>query len=98
MRDNLTKKDIVNSIYMQLGFSKKILDVILEDILDIIVSSLKKNKKVKISNFGTFEVRYKKERKGRNPKTKEIKIITARNVVLFKPSKDFKEFINQKNG
>ena len=98
MRDNLTKKDIVNSIYMQLGFSKKILDVILEDILDIIVSSLKKNKKVKISNFGTFEIRYKKERKGRNPKTKETKIISARNVVLFKPSKDFKEFVNQKNG
>ena len=97
MRENLTKKDIINSIYMQLGFSKKILDVILEDILDIIVKSLKSNKKVKISNFGTFEIRYKKERKGRNPKTKEIKIISSRNVVLFKPSKDFKEFINQKN-
>ena len=97
MRVNLTKKDIVNSIYMKLGFSKKILEVILEDILDIIVKSLKSNKKVKISNFGTFEIRYKKERKGRNPKTKEIKIISSRNVVLFKPSKDFKEFINQKN-
>ena len=98
MRYNLTKKDIVNSIYMQIGFSKKILDVILEDILDIIVKSLKSNKKVKISNFGTFEIRYKKERRGRNPKTKEIKIISSRNVVLFKPSKDFKEFINKKNG
>ena len=98
MRDNLTKKDIINSIYMQLGFSKKILDVILEDILDIIVKSLKSNKKVKISNFGTFEIRYKRERKGRNPKTKEVKIISSRNVVLFKPSKDFKQFINQKDG
>ena len=98
MRDNLTKKDIVNSIYMQLGFSKKILDLILEDVLEIIIKSLKNNKKVKISNFGTFEIRYKKERKGRNPKTKEEKKISARNVVLFKPSKDFKEFINQENG
>ena len=98
MRDNLTKKDIVNSIYMKLGFSKKILDLILEDVLEIIIKSLKNNKKVKISNFGTFEIRYKKERKGRNPKTKEEKKISARNVVLFKPSKDFKEFINQKNG
>ena len=98
MRVNLTKKDIVNSIYMKLGFSKKILEIILEDILDIIIKSIKSNKKVKISNFGTFEIRYKKERKGRNPKTKEIKIISARNVVLFKPSKDFKEFINKKNG
>ena len=98
MRINLTKKDIVNSIYMKLGFSKKILEVILEDILDIIVKSLNSNKKVKISNFGTFEIRYKRERKGRNPKTKEVKIISSRNVVLFKPSKDFKQFINQKNG
>ena len=98
MRINLTKKDIVNSIYMKLGFSKKILEIILEDILDIIVKSLKSNKKVKISNFGTFEIRYKRERKGRNPKTKEVKIISSRNVVLFKPSKDFKQFINQKNG
>ena len=98
MRDNLTKKDIVNSIYMKLGFSKKILDLILEDVLEIIIKSLKNNKKVKISNFGTFEIRYKKERKGRNPKTKEAKIISKRNVVLFKPSKDFKEFINQENG
>jgi len=97
MRLNLTKKDIVNSIYMQLGLSKNILDLILEDILNIIVKSLKKNKKVKISNFGTFEIRYKKEREGRNPKTKEKRIITARNVVLFKPSKDFKKFINTHN-
>ena len=94
MRVNLTKKDIINSIYMQLGFSKRILEVILEDILNIIVENLKNNKKVKISNFGTFEIRHKKQREGRNPKTKEIKIISARNVVLFKPAKDFKRFIN----
>ena len=97
MRLNLTKKEIVNSIYMQLGLSKSILDLILEDILNLIVKNLKKNKKVKISNFGTFEVRYKNKRIGRNPKTKEKKIITARNVVLFKPSKDLKKFINIDN-
>ena len=94
MRLNLTKKKIINSIYMQLGLSKKILDNILEDMLNIIVENLKMNKKVKISNFGTFEIRHKKKRDGRNPKTKEKKIISARNVVLFKPSKEFKKFIN----
>ena len=94
MRVNLTKKKIINSIYMQLGLSKKILDNILEDMLNIIVENLKMNKKVKISNFGTFEIRHKKKRDGRNPKTKEKKIISARNVVLFKPSKEFKKFIN----
>lgn len=98
MRINLTKKDIINSLYMHLGFSKKILDTILDDILYIIIVNLKKNKKVKISNFGTFEIRKKKEREGRNPKTKEKKYISARNVVLFKASKDFKKFVNLKNG
>tara|TARA_B100000963_G_scaffold353667_1_gene368789 strand:+ start:411 stop:707 length:297 start_codon:yes stop_codon:yes gene_type:complete len=95
MRTNLTKKEIVNSIYMQLGLSKRIIDLILEDILNIILINLKDKGKVKLTNFGTFEIRYKKERVGRNPKTKEKKKITARNVVLFKPSKDFKKFVNK---
>ena len=82
---------------MQLGFSKKILEVIFDDMLNIIVENIKKNKKLKISNFGTFELRHKKQREGRNPKTKEIKTISERNVILFKPSKDLKEFINSKN-
>ncbi len=64
MRVNLTKKEILNSLYMQIGLSKRILDTIFEDILNIITENLKKNKKVKIANFGTFEIRYKKK-KGR---------------------------------
>ena len=95
MRINLTKKEIVNSLYMQIGFSKKISENILEDILLNIIDGLKKNKKVKISNFGTFSLRLKKSRVGRNPKTKEEKIIKGRNVVLFKPSKEFKSYINK---
>ena len=94
MRINLTKKDVINSIYMQIGYSKNILDVILDDILKLIINNLKKKKKVKISNFGTFEIRYKKQREGRNPKTKEVKLISERHVVLFKPSNDFKKFVN----
>ena len=95
MRINLTKKDIVNSLYMQIGFSKKISENLLEDVLRNIIDNLKANKKVKISNFGTFSIRKKKSRLGRNPKTKENKIISERNVVLFKASKDFKEYINK---
>ena len=94
MRINLTKKEIINSLYMQIGFSKKISEDLLDDILDIIVKNLKKYKKLKISNFGTFSVKSKKSRIGRNPKTMEKKIISERNIVSFKPSKDFKNYIN----
>ena len=97
MRINLTKKDLVNLIYMQIGFSKKISESLIEDFLATITSNLKKEKKLKISKFGTFTIREKKSRVGRNPKTKEKKIISARNVVLFKPSREFKKFINDKN-
>ncbi len=97
MRINLTKKDLVNLIYMQIGFSKQISESLIEDFLTTITSNLKKEKKLKISKFGTFTIREKKSRIGRNPKTKEKKIISARNVVLFKPSREFKQFINNKN-
>ena len=94
MRINLTKREIVNSIYMQIGYSKNISENLLEDFFEIIFNSLKKNKKVKIAKFGTFEVRFKKSRIGRNPKTKENKIISERQVILFKPSKELKKKIN----
>ena len=97
MRKNLTKKDLVNSIYMQLGFSKKISESLIDDFLSVIVENIKKNEKLKISNFGTFSLRHKKSRIGRNPKTKEEKTISARKVILFKPSKDLKEFINNQD-
>ena len=71
MRVNLTKKEIVNSIYMQIGYSKKISETLLDDFFQIIFENLKKYKKVKIAKFGTFELRHKKSRIGRNPKTKE---------------------------
>tara|TARA_B100001027_G_C16092800_1_gene252504 strand:+ start:319 stop:612 length:294 start_codon:yes stop_codon:yes gene_type:complete len=95
MRINLTKKEIINSIYMQLGFSKKISENILEDFLSIILDELIQNKKVKIPNFGSFILRNKKRRVGRNPKTLEKKMITERNVVLFRPSKELKNKLNK---
>ena len=97
MRINLTKKDIINSIYLQIGFSKKISDNLFDDIFECILENLIKYNKLKISNFGTFTIKNKKSRPGLNFKTKEKRIISERNVVLFKPSKKFKEFINSKN-
>ena len=97
MRINLTKKDLVNLVYMQLGFSKQISENLIEDFLSTIFLNIKTEKKLKLSKFGTFTIRQKKSRIGRNPKTKEAKIISSRDVVLFKPSKEFKEFINLKD-
>ena len=94
-RINLTKKDIINSIYMQIGYSKAVSETLLEDIFEIILQNIIKNKKVKIAKFGTFELRNKKKRIGRNPKTKQEKTISERNVILFKASKEFKKFINK---
>jgi|TARA_B110000881_G_C18317078_1_gene384868 integration host factor subunit alpha len=97
MRINLKKKDLINSVYMQIGFSKKISENLLNDIFETIIVNIKINKKLKISKFGTFTLRSKNSRVGRNPKTKEKKIITERNVVLFKPSKEFKDLVNFSN-
>jgi len=97
MRINLTKKDLVNLIYMQLGFSKQISENLIDDFLSTIVVNIKSEKKLKLSKFGSFTIRQKKSRIGRNPKTKETKTISSRNVVLFKPSKEFKVFVNLKD-
>ena len=97
MRINFTKRDLVNLVYMQLGFSKQISENLIEDFLSSIITNIKNEKKLKLSKFGTFSIRQKKSRIGRNPKTKETKVISSRDVVLFKPSKEFKEFVNLKD-
>ncbi len=96
MRINLTKRDLVNVVYMQIGFPKHVAENLIDEFFHLIVKNLKDEKKLKISKFGTFLIREKKSRIGRNPKTREEKKISKRNVVLFKPSKEFKEFINSK--
>jgi integration host factor subunit alpha len=96
-RVNLTKKDLINSVYMQIGFSKNISENLIDDFLSTIIDNLKIEKKLKLSKFGTFSLRSKKSRIGRNPKTKEEKTISDRIVVLFKASKEFKDLVNSRN-
>ena len=96
MRINLTKKDLVNIVYMQIGFSKQISENLIDEFFSLIVKNLEEEKILKISKFGTFIIREKKSRVGRNPKTKEEKKISKRNVVLFKASKEFKNLVNLK--
>jgi integration host factor subunit alpha len=82
---------------MRLGFSKQISSNLIDEFFFQIVDNLIKEKKIKISNFGTFSIKSKKSRIGRNPKTKEEKMISSREVISFKPSKDFKNYINEIN-
>ena len=94
MRNNLTKKEIINSIYMQIGYSKKITENLLEEFFELILNNLIKHKKVKISKFGTFSIKEKKPRIGRNPKTKKEVLISARKVLIFKSSKELQKIVN----
>jgi integration host factor subunit alpha len=96
-RINLTKKDLINSVYMQIGFSKNISENLIDDFFTTITENLINQKQLKLSKFGTFSIRSKKSRIGRNPKTKEQKTISNRDVVLFKASKEFKDLVNSKN-
>lgn len=83
---SLTKIDIINSIYDEIGIPKKECVSIVESVFDIIKDELNQGNDVMISGFGKWTVKRKRERKGRNPKTGEALMIDARRVVTFKPS------------
>ena len=93
-KKNITRKNLSNKIYKILRFSKNFSSTIVDNFFETLVGELLKSNKVKISSFGTFKVMSKKERIGRNPKTKNEAVITSRKVVKFKPSLIFKEKIN----
>ena len=91
---NITRKKLYNRIHQNLGFSKNISSQIVDDFFELLIDDLIKKKEVKISSFGTFKVIDKRERIGRNPKTKVVAKICARKIVKFKPSLKTKEKIN----
>ena len=95
LKKNYTRKNLSNNIYQNLGFSKNISTLIIDDFFESLVSGLMKSNKIKIKSFGTFEVIDKKQRVGRNPKTKVEAKIMARKVVKFKPSNTIKKKLNR---
>ena len=97
LKKNINRETLANIIYRNIGFSKVISKNIVNDIFNILVSAFKENEKVKVTSFGTFLKKRKNKRIGRNPKTKEKKIISARKVITFRASKLFKDRINQKS-
>lgn len=90
----LTKADIVEQIYLQMGFSKAKSSEIVEVLLDRIKSTLASGDDVLVSGFGKFCVKQKGARKGRNPATGERAILPARRVVTFKCSMCLRKRLN----
>ena len=94
VKKNFTRKDLSNNVFKNIGFSKNFSSKIIDSFFEILINHIIKFNKVKISSFGTFEVIKKRERIGRNPKTKEEAKISSRKIVKFKPSSIFKDKIN----
>ena len=92
---NITRKSLCNKLYINLGLSKTLLNKLISDTFNEIISGLINNGEVKIGSFGTFKTINKKERIGRNPKTRVEAIISARKVVVFRASNLLKKKINQ---
>ena len=92
---NFNRKNLSNLLFRNLGFSKNFSSNLIDNFFETLVSGLIKSNKLKISAFGTFRVIHKKERIGRNPKTKVEAKIASRKVVKFKPSQLFLEKLNK---
>ncbi|MDX9821290.1 MAG: integration host factor subunit alpha [Syntrophales bacterium] len=90
----MTKIDIIQDVYEQLGFSKKDSAKIVESVFDIMKDRLSQGEKIKISGFGNFVVKEKKSRRGRNPQTGQEIEITARRVLTFKSSQVLRKALN----
>ncbi len=90
----MTKADLIDEVAKNSDLSKKDSEVIVQAVLDSIVESLKNGGKVELRGFGSFRLRDRASRQGRNPKTGEKVFVPAKKVPYFKPGKDLKELIN----
>ncbi len=90
----MTKADLIESVYLKTGFSKKESAEIVEMVFDLIKNTLEDGEKIKIAGFGNFVVKEKSTRRGRNPQTGEEIEISSRRILTFKPSQVLKASIN----
>ncbi len=93
----MTKADMVKIICEKMGFALKESTEIVEQVFEIIKETLESEEKIKISGFGNFNIRAKRPRKGRNPKTGEEMVISGRRVVTFKPSNVLRKALNSRS-
>src|SRR5579863_7803343 len=94
----LTRVDLAEAVYQQVGLSRKESAALVEMVLDEVMDRLVAGEAVKLSSFGSFLVRHKRKRLGRNPKTGVEVPITERRVLVFKPSNLLKAKINGQDG
>tara|TARA_B100000963_G_scaffold157949_1_gene137407 strand:+ start:1152 stop:1484 length:333 start_codon:yes stop_codon:yes gene_type:complete len=95
MSNNVTRQDLYDLTHKELGISKNECIRFVDSIFETLIKNFEKGNKVKISLFGSFDVKQKKSRIGRNPKTLETKQISSRKVITFKPSKFLSRKINK---
>jgi integration host factor subunit alpha len=91
----MTKADVVEKIHVKAGFSKKESSELVETVFDIIKATLETGENIKISGFGNFVVKEKKDRRGRNPQTGEVITIASRKVLTYKPSSLLRQALNR---
>jgi len=96
-KQNISRDEIAEAMKIEFGFNRKLCLDIVNDIIELIIDGLERDKIVKIHNFGTFKINNKNSRIGRNPKTKEEFNISSRNVITFKASKILLKYININN-
>ena len=90
----MTKAELVDEVSKNSDLNKKDAEVIVQTVLDSIVDSLKAGEKVELRGFGSFRLRSRASRRGRNPKTGEKVFVPAKRVPYFKPGKELKTLIN----
>jgi integration host factor subunit beta len=90
----MTKAELVDGVARNSGLSKKDAEVIVQTVLDSIIDSLQGGEKVELRGFGSFRLRERAPRQGRNPKTGEKVHVPAKKVPYFKPGKELRELIN----
>jgi integration host factor subunit alpha len=92
---SLTKADIILQIQKKIGYSRVESQEMIESVLSIIKETIEAGETLKISGFGSFVVKQKKDRRGRNPQTGETITIESRRIVTFKPSPLVRKAINR---
>lgn len=97
MSKTLTRADLYEAVYQKVGLSRSESSQLVESVLDEICDAAVRGESIKLSSFGTFSIRSKNERIGRNPKTGEEVPITPRRVMVFRPSNILKKRVMDGN-